>query len=125
MISNAQAVYDLMVTKIGDIVQETFWIVALDARNRIVAAVEVARGGLTSVEVGPREVFRAALRLAAAGIVLVHNHPSGDPSPSDEDREITRRVREAGKLLGVPVVDHVVVASRGFYSFADNSESSL
>jgi DNA repair protein RadC len=69
--------------------------------------------------VHPREVFRAALREAAAALVLVHNHPSGDPSPSREDREVTERLSSAGEILGIRVVDHVIVAERGYHSFRE------
>jgi len=69
--------------------------------------------------VHPREVFRAAIRRSAAALVLVHNHPSGDPAPSREDEQVTERLSRAGELLGIRVVDHVIVAERGFHSFAD------
>ena len=67
----------------------------------------------------PREVFRTALRESAAALVLVHNHPSGDPAPSREDRTVTTRLARAGEILGVRILDHVIVAERGFYSFRE------
>ncbi|MDX1390456.1 MAG: JAB domain-containing protein, partial [Acidobacteriota bacterium] len=70
----------------------------------------------------PREVFRPALRDAAAALVLVHNHPSGDPTPSAEDREVTARLASAGEILGVRVLDHIVVAERGFCSLREQGE---
>lgn len=81
--------------------------------------VVVSQGTLTASLVHPREVFRPALREAAAAVVLVHNHPSGDPTPSREDREITTRLAAAGELLGIPVLDHVVVAERGYASLRE------
>ncbi len=95
---------------------ELFLVVLLDGRHRVIRTELVSRGTLTASLVHPREVFRPALRDSAAALVLVHNHPSGDPTPSREDREVTARLVEAGELLGVRVVDHVVVAERGYAS---------
>ena len=98
---------------------ERFLVVLLDGRHRMLREVVISQGTLTASLVHPREVFRPALREAAAAVVLVHNHPSGDPTPSTEDREITERLADAGLLLGVPVLDHVVVAERGWASLCD------
>jgi DNA repair protein RadC len=99
--------------------QERFLVVMLDGRHRVLGHETVSQGTLTASLVHPREVFRPALRAGAAALVLVHNHPSGDPSPSAEDREITRRLARAGEILGVRVLDHVVVAERGFRSLRE------
>jgi len=98
---------------------ERFLVVLLDGRHRMMREVVISQGTLTASLVHPREVFRPALREAAAAVVLVHNHPSGDPTPSTEDREITARLADAGSLLGVPVLDHVVIAERGWVSLCD------
>jgi DNA repair protein RadC len=84
----------------------------------VLRQVLVTRGLLNSSLVHPREVFRAAIAEAAAGIIVVHNHPSGDPTPSTEDRTITRQLAEAGRLLDLPLYDHVVIAGDRFISFA-------
>jgi len=97
--------------------REAFFVLLLDGRQRIRREVQVSVGTLTASLVHPREVFREAIRESAAALVLVHNHPSGDPCPSREDREVTRRLVEAGRVVGIEVVDHVVVAERGFFSF--------
>lgn len=100
--------------------QELFFTIALDVRNRLLGVFEVARGTVASVEVHPREVFRPAIRIAAAGIVIGHNHPSGDPTPSAEDIALTHRLKEAGTILGIPVIDHIVMGSGGrFRSIAE------
>ncbi|HJO21960.1 MAG: DNA repair protein RadC [Myxococcota bacterium] len=99
--------------------QECFITVLLDGRHRVIRHALVSRGTLTASLVHPREVFRPALREPAAAVVLVHNHPSGDPTPSREDREITERLVRAGDLLGIPVLDHVVVAERGYASLRE------
>ena len=100
--------------------QERFFVVLLDGRHRVIRHELVSQGTLTASLVHPREVFRPALREAAAALVLVHNHPSGDPTPSREDCEVTERLSRAGELLGVPVLDHVVVAEHGYSSLRDS-----
>jgi len=102
--------------------EERFAVVLLDGRHRVLGDETVSRGTLTASLVHPREVFRPAIRHAAAAVVLVHNHPSGDPSPSDEDRRVTRRLAAAGELIGIRVVDHVVIGARAFHSFRDAGE---
>ncbi len=99
--------------------EERFLALLLDGRHRILREVLVSKGTLTASLVHPREVFRSAIRSGAAGIILAHNHPSGDPAPSAEDRDVTLRLARAGELLGVPVIDHVVVAERGYTSFRE------
>jgi DNA repair protein RadC len=105
--------------RLRDARHERFVLLLLDGRHRMLREVVVSQGTLTASLVHPREVFRPALREAAAAVVLVHNHPSGDPSPSREDREITERLARAGELLGIPVLDHVVVAERGYASLRE------
>ncbi len=97
--------------------REVFGVLALNARHGITRRVVVSIGSLNASIVHPREVFRVALLYSAASLVLVHNHPSGDPEPSDEDLAITRRLVEAGELLGVAVLDHVIIARGGVVSF--------
>ena len=98
---------------------ETFRVLFLDGKNRMLFFEDVARGILTSCLVHPREVFFTAVRLRCAGLITLHNHPSGDPTPSAEDREITRRLRESGKLTGIRVLDHIILTEDSYYSFAD------
>lgn len=99
--------------------QESFHALMLDGRHRLIAEQEVTVGTLNASLVHPREVFREAIRMAAAALVVVHNHPSGDPSPSGEDRRVTERLRAAGALLGIELIDHVIVASGGHFSFRE------
>ena len=101
---------------------EQFHLLLLDGRHRVLRDIMASRGTLTASLVHPREVFRPALREGAAALVVVHNHPSGDPGPSHEDREVTRRLVQAGALLGVPLLDHVVVAERGWMSLRAEAE---
>lgn len=99
--------------------REHFLMLLLDGRQRFLREATVSQGTLTASLVHPREVFREALRESAASMILVHNHPSGDPTPSAEDLAITARLVEAGDLLGVPIVDHVIVAEGGFSSLRE------
>jgi len=99
--------------------RETFWVVLLDVKNRILGEAKVSEGSLSSAVVHPREVFRPAVEESAAAVILVHNHPSGDSTPSAEDVAITRRLREAGDVMGVKVLDHVVIGGDGYTSFVE------
>lgn len=89
--------------------REHFWALALDTKNRLVRMIEVSVGSLDASIVHPRELFKDAVRLSAAGIVVVHNHPSGDPTPSGADLQLTRRLVRAGDVLGIELLDHVVI----------------
>ncbi len=108
----------LLAGRLRDLAVEEFHLLALDSQSQVLRDVMVTRGLLNSSLVHPREVFRAAIAEAAAGIILVHNHPSGDPTPSAEDRAVTRQLVEAGKLLDLPVYDHVIIAGDRFVSLA-------
>lgn len=95
---------------------ECFWSLCLDPRGRLLGVVEVSRGTVDACLVHPREVFGPALLAQASSLVVAHNHPSGDPTPSLEDRRLTERLLDAGLLLGIPMVDHVVVAASAYRS---------
>ena len=111
----AQAIYGTL-----DADKEHFVLLAMNNKNRVNGFKVISTGSLTASLVHPREVWRAALHLCAAAVVLVHNHPSGDPAPSVEDQDITRRLKETGDLLGIRVLDHVVLGDQErFYSFSD------
>jgi DNA repair protein RadC len=97
---------------------EVLWVILLDSQSQVRGAVEVTRGLLNSSLMHPREVFRTAVVYGAAGVIVAHNHPSGDPTPSAEDRAVTRQLVEAGRLLDIPVYDHVVLAGDRWVSFA-------
>jgi DNA repair protein RadC len=103
----------------SDLTVEEFHLLTLDTQNRITRDTLITRGILDSSLVHPREVFRAAIAEAAAGVIVVHNHPSGNPAPSSDDRAVTRQLVEAGKVLDIPVHDHVVVGGDQYFSFAE------
>lgn len=102
--------------------REHFIVVLLDVKNRIIGLNEVSVGSLSMSIVHPREVFKPAILSNAAGIVLAHNHPSGDPAPSQEDKAVTIRMREVGEVMGIRVLDHIVLGdgTNGYFSFLDS-----
>lgn len=110
-------VVSLVGSKLRKEQREHFLVLLLNARHEVVGQETVSIGSLNASIVHPREVFKPALLASAASIVLCHNHPSGDPEPSEEDLSITKRLVQAGELIGIGVLDHVIVASRGVVSF--------
>jgi len=101
--------------------KENFVVLYLDARNKLIYKETVSIGSLNANLVHPREVFEPAVRYLAAQIVLAHNHPSGDPEPSEDDLEITKRLIESGKILGIEIVDHIIITKTGFTSFKEKN----
>ena len=89
----------------------------LNARHQLIAKEVISIGTLTASLAHPREIFAPAIGRATAGVILVHNHPSGDPSPSDEDVRLTKRIAQAGHIMGIDLLDHLIVAEKGSYSF--------
>jgi len=117
-IRSPEDVLQVVSPRLRDLTAEEFHVLALDTQSQVLRDVTVTRGLLDSSLVHPREVFRAAIAEAAAGVILVHNHPSGDPTPSAEDRAVTRQLVAAGQLLDLPVYDHVIVAGDRWVSLA-------
>jgi DNA repair protein RadC len=118
-VDGPQAVVEALKPLLAGRREEHIAVLALDARRRIQAGQLVSQGCLTSAMAHPREVFRLAVKLGAAAIVVGHNHPSGDPRPSPEDHALTRRLREAAEILGIPLLDHVIVGEGRAFSYAE------
>ncbi len=116
----AKEVYGALRKKIGGLKKENFVVVSIDTRNKIIAVDTVFVGTLNSSLVHPREIFEAAIRRHAAIIVAAHNHPSGDPEPSDEDIKVTKLLIEAGKMMGIEMLDHLIIGKGKYFSFRDN-----
>ena len=112
-------VYELCGPALRDLNQEEFRVLLLNVQHAVLREIVVTRGTLDASVVHPREVFRAAIAESAAALVLVHNHPSGDPTPSREDREVTEQLAAAGRLIGISVLDHVVVGDGRYVSFVE------
>lgn len=115
-IVDSRSVYAWAQPRLVTLHHEELWVLALDGNNGLRAARRVGQGGLHGMSISPRDVIRVALREGASAMVIVHNHPSGNPEPSEEDRVFTQKLAEAARVAGVPLVDHVVVARSGYRS---------
>jgi len=105
--------------KFKDLIQEEFWVFPLNSANRLLEPKQITKGILSSSLAHPRECFREAITQSAAAVIFVHNHPSGNPEPSQDDIAITKQLVEAGKIIGITVHDHIIIAADRFVSFAD------
>lgn len=117
--TSASQVFEHLNFEFRDRRKEYFMALLLDGKNRIIKRVQISEGSLNQSIVHPREVFNVAVRESAAALILLHNHPTGDPTPSPEDLEVTRRLSEAGDLMGIKVLDHIIIGEGGFYSFTE------
>jgi len=118
-ICGGEDVYRYLAPKLAHLPCEVFYVLYLDSKGRLLFEAEISRGTLSSSLVHPREVFAPALIRRAAAILVAHNHPSGDPQPSADDRTTTRRLQRAGRLLGIELLDHIVIGSGNFLSFLE------
>jgi len=116
-LTDPEKVYRLIKSKLKDYHKEHFYIIALNSRNYSIA--EVSVGSLNESVVHPREVFAEAIKSKAASVVFAHNHPSGDPEPSEDDLLLTKKLVESGKILGIEVSDHIIVTKTKFFSFKE------
>lgn len=113
-------VFDHFSPHLKHVKKEIFKIILLDQKNKVIRDVNISEGSLTATVVHPREVFNPAIRDSAASVIFLHNHPSGDPTPSQEDKEMTQRLVAAGELIGIQVLDHLVIGGNTYFSFADS-----
>jgi DNA repair protein RadC len=118
IISSKEAV-DIFQPLLADHLHEEFWILFLNRANMIISKKQISSGGMAGTVVDPKIIFKAALDEKASSIILCHNHPSGNINPSEEDKKLTKKITEAGKVLEIAVLDHIIVAHSGFFSFAD------
>lgn len=116
---SSRAVFDYLFHSMRDLKREVFKVLFLNRKNELIDEQDVFQGSLTGSAVYPREIMALALEYKAAALVFVHNHPSGDPAPSAEDRRLTRDLVWAGKLLTVQVLDHIIIGNNTYFSFAD------
>ena len=122
-IESSKSVFRVMQPLIGDLAHEEFWIIYLNNSNKVLRKQQLSRGGMTGTLVDIRIVMKQALEEGATSIILAHNHPSGNPAPSDQDITLTKKLIAGGKLLDITVLDHIIVAGDTYFSFAD--EKSL
>jgi DNA repair protein RadC len=116
-----EQVHQRFLRRIVNLEEEVFWAIAVDPKHRVLQELELARGDRRSVVISPSHVFARVIRESPAGVFFVHNHPSGDPSPSDDDHALTTKLAQGGRILGIQVVDHLVVAEEGYFSFRQES----
>lgn len=120
LVATSHMVFELMGGLIGELQHEEFWLLLLDRGNRLVDRCRVSMGGMHGTVADPKVIFKTALDRRASGLVLCHNHPSGQLRPSEEDIKLTRKLMEGARLLDITVMDHVIITATGHFSFADN-----
>lgn len=118
-ITSSKMIFELMQPIIGELPHEEFWVLYLNNSNKVLSKSQQGKGGITGTLVDTRLVFKTALELGATALILCHNHPSGTLTPSDADKQITRKLKAAGQNMDIQVLDHVIVAENGYYSFND------
>jgi len=119
VIKSSKDIYHLLLSHLSDAINEEFWIIYLNHRNKVIGKERISSGGLTSTVVDVRLIFKNAIDRLATCIILAHNHPSGNLKPSHPDIKLTDKIKQAGKILDVELLDHVIIADTGYYSFAD------
>ena len=118
-ITSSKMIFELMQPIIGELPHEEFWVLYLNNSNKVLSKSQQGKGGITGTLVDVRLVFKTALELGATALILCHNHPSGTLVPSDADKQITRKLKAAGQNMDINVLDHIIIAENGFYSFND------
>jgi DNA repair protein RadC len=121
-ISSAKDAFNLFEEKLKSEKQEHFYIILLNTKNNVISIQKVSLGILDASIIHPREIFKPAIRNSASRIILIHNHPSGDPTPSEEDIEITKKLKESGELIGIEVLDHVIIGDGTYWSWVEKKD---
>jgi len=116
--SSADA-YDAIRPHLMDLSHEQFWVLLLNRANEIIRPVQISVGGVAGTIADPKMIFKSAIENLASAIILVHNHPSGNLTPSQADKDLTKKVKESGRLLDIPILDHLIFGDNGYFSFAD------
>jgi len=119
-INGSRSVFNVMQPILGELQHEEFWILYLNNANKIKLKFQMSKGGITGTLVDSRLVFKRALEISATGIILSHNHPSGNIKPSSSDISLTKKIKKGGELLDINVLDHVIITEKDYFSFADN-----
>jgi DNA repair protein RadC len=119
-ILSSKDAYNIMRRLLVDLNHEEFWIILIGRSQKVLAKELISKGGLSTTVVDPKVIFGMALQHQATGIIMIHNHPSGSLKPSQQDVNLTRKLSEAGKLLEIKILDHLIISDNGFYSFADD-----
>jgi DNA repair protein RadC len=112
-------VFEILKSDLLDLSHEQFWVVLLNRANRVIRKVQISQGGVAGTVADPKIIFKSALDDLASGVILAHNHPSGNLSPSQADITLTQKLKEGGRLLEIQVLDHLIVGGHKYFSFAD------
>ena len=120
-IQSSKQIYELMKAELLDLDHEEFWVVFLNRTNKVVKKEQCSSGGISGTVVDSRLIYKRAIEERACSIILVHNHPSGNLKPSQADIDLTRKMKDSGKILDIPVLDHIIFANNGYFSFTDES----
>ena len=118
-ITDSRSAFDTIYPHLGDLNHEEFWVIFLNRANAVIGKQNISKGGVSGTVVDPKVVFKMAVQFPASGIILAHNHPSGNLKPSQADHQLTRKLKEAGKALDIPVLDHLIIGERDYFSFVD------
>ena len=120
-VASAQDVLELLADEMRSLDNENVKLLLLNSKHRLIHIANISVGGVNYSSAHPREVYKVAVKFAASGLILVHNHPSGDFFPSEQDISITRRLVQAGEIMGIPLLDHIIIAETGYYSFSEEN----
>ena len=120
VIKSSKSVFNIIQPIIGELEHEEFWVLYLNNSNKVIRKIQLSRGGITSTMVDVRLLFKKAVALASVGIIVCHNHPSGKLKPSEADKDLTKKIKDAGKTLDIKLLDHLIITQKDYFSFADN-----
>jgi DNA repair protein RadC len=118
-ITSSRAVFEIMQPIIGELPHEEFWVLFLNNSNKVISKSQLSKGGIAGTVVDMRLIFKLALENGATGLILCHNHPSGELKPSNADKQITKKIKTGGEILDVKVLDHIIITETKYYSFVD------
>lgn len=119
-VTDSKTLYDILKPMMADLPHEEFWVIYLNKAHKIISMEAISKGGVAGTVADVKIIFKKAIELLASSLILAHNHPSGNITPSAADRDLTRKMRETGKIMEIEVLDHIIVTSADYYSFADN-----
>ncbi len=120
-ITSSQSVFELMQPSLGDLPHEEFWVIYLNNSNKVLQTKQISKGGITGTMVDVRLVLKKALELSAVALIFAHNHPSGSLQPSEADKKLTQKLKNAGESMDIKVLDHLIITEKAYFSFADEN----
>ncbi|HIB86545.1 TPA: hypothetical protein EYO57_04930, partial [Candidatus Poribacteria bacterium] len=118
-IASSKDAFNVMSVHLQDLPHEEFWVLLLNRANYVIKTAEISKGGVSGTIADTKIIYKLAIESLASAIILFHNHPSGNLSPSEADIKLTEKVKKAGETMEIPVLDHIIISDQGYYSFAD------